>query len=136
MASSQPPSLPYARDEASTSQYISTHPYSEYYPPELIDGEVLEDEEDLAEDTVALQYWTTKKHKKPRRPVEGEEDYAIPWRLRSRLKTVNAGLFICLNIGVDPPDVVKTNPCAKLECWLDPTALPSTKAIEAIGRSQ
>jgi hypothetical protein len=45
-------------------------------------------------------------------------------------------MFICLNIGVDPPDIVKTNPCAKLECWLDPTALPSTKAIEAIGRSE
>lgn len=44
-------------------------------------------------------------------------------------------MFICLNIGVDPPDIVKTNPCAKLECWLDPTALPSTKAIDAIGRS-
>ena len=61
---------------------------------------------------------------------------AVPWRLKSRLKTFNAGLFICLNIGVDPPDVFKTNPCAKLECWLDPTALPSTKAIEAIGRSE
>lgn len=45
-------------------------------------------------------------------------------------------MFICLNIGVDPPDVVKTNPCAKLECWLDPTALPATKAIDAIGRSE
>jgi regulator-associated protein of mTOR len=45
-------------------------------------------------------------------------------------------MFICLNIGVDPPDIVKTNPCAKLECWVDPTALPSTKAIEAIGRSE
>jgi hypothetical protein len=61
---------------------------------------------------------------------------AVPWRLRSRSKTLNAGMFICLNIGVDPPDIVKTNPCAKLECWLDPTALPSTKAIEAIGRSE
>jgi hypothetical protein len=60
----------------------------------------------------------------------------VPWRLRSRLKTFNCGMFICLNIGVDPPDVVKTNPCAKLECWLDPTALPSSKAIDAIGRSR
>jgi hypothetical protein len=60
----------------------------------------------------------------------------VAWRLRSRLKTFNCGMFICLNIGVDPPDVVKTNPCAKLECWLDPTALPSSKAIDAIGRSE
>jgi regulator-associated protein of mTOR len=61
---------------------------------------------------------------------------AVGWRLKSRMKTFNAGMFICLNLGVDPPDVVKTNPCAKLECWLDPTALPSSKAIEAIGRSE
>lgn len=60
----------------------------------------------------------------------------VAWRLRSRLKTFNCGMFICLNIGVDPPDVVKTNPCAKLECWLDPAALPSSKAIDAIGRSR
>jgi regulator-associated protein of mTOR len=52
------------------------------------------------------------------------------------MKTFNAGLFICLNLGVDPPDVVKTNPCAKLECWLDPSDLPAGKAIEAIGRSE
>lgn len=59
-----------------------------------------------------------------------------PWRLRSKLKTVTAGLFICLNLGVDPPDIVKTNPCAKTECWIDPTQLPAPKAIDAIGRSE
>ena len=26
--------------------------------------------------------------------------------------------MLCLNIGVDPPDVVKTNPCARKECWI------------------
>lgn len=36
---------------------------------------------------------------------------------------------------MDPPDIVKTNPCAKLECWIDPTSLPSSKATEAIGRN-
>jgi regulator-associated protein of mTOR len=45
-------------------------------------------------------------------------------------------MFICLNIGVDPPDVVKTNPCAKMETWIDPGSMPSTKAIEQIGRSE
>ena len=24
---------------------------------------------------------------------------------------------MCLNVGVDPPDLVKTEPCARLECW-------------------
>lgn len=49
---------------------------------------------------------------------------------------MTAGLFICLNLGVDPPDIVKTNPCAKTECWIDPTQLPAPKAIDAIGRSE
>jgi regulatory associated protein of mTOR len=40
---------------------------------------------------------------------------------------------LCLNIDVDPPDVVKTNPCAILECWVDPHTMPSHKALEAIG---
>ncbi|KAF9235142.1 raptor N-terminal caspase like domain-containing protein [Melanogaster broomeanus] len=34
---------------------------------------------------------------------------------------------------VDPPDVIKTNPCAVLECWVDPHTMPSHKALEAIG---
>lgn len=42
--------------------------------------------------------------------------------MKDRLKTVSAILAVCLNIGVDPPDVIKTNPCARLECWIDPLA--------------
>ena len=42
--------------------------------------------------------------------------------MRDRLKTVSAILALCLNIGVDPPDVIKTNPCARLECWTDPNS--------------
>jgi regulatory associated protein of mTOR len=41
--------------------------------------------------------------------------------MKDRLKTVSAVLALCLNIGVDPPDVIKTSPCAKMECWIDPT---------------
>jgi hypothetical protein len=33
------------------------------------------------------------------------------------MKTVYVSLVLCLNIGVDPPDIIKTSPCAKLECW-------------------
>lgn len=57
------------------------------------------------------------------------------WRLRSRLKTFAAALVLCLNLGVDPPDIVKTTPCAKLECWVDPAPLPPNKALEGIGRN-
>lgn len=56
-----------------------------------------------------------------------------PWRLRDKLKTTNAALVLCLNVEVDPPDVVKTNPGAVLECWIDPRTMPSSKALEAIG---
>jgi hypothetical protein len=57
------------------------------------------------------------------------------WRIRERMKTVSAALIVCLNIGVDPPDVFKTNPCAKLECWVDPLAMPPQKALESVGKN-
>ncbi|KAI0271448.1 raptor N-terminal caspase like domain-containing protein [Gloeopeniophorella convolvens] len=54
-----------------------------------------------------------------------------PWRASpGKLKTANAALVLCLNIDVDPPDIVKTNPCAVLECWVDPHTMPSHKALE------
>ena len=45
------------------------------------------------------------------------------WRMRERMKTVSVALVICLNVGVDPPDVTKTQPCARQECWVDPQSL-------------
>ena len=33
------------------------------------------------------------------------------------MKTVSVALVLCLNVGVDPPDLVKIDPCARLECW-------------------
>ena len=57
------------------------------------------------------------------------------WRPKERLKTTAVALVMCLNIGVDPPDVVKISPCARLECWIDPLSMQSQKALEAIGKS-
>eukprot|EP00742_Colponemidia_sp_Colp-10_P007526 GILJ01008112.1.p1 GENE.GILJ01008112.1~~GILJ01008112.1.p1 ORF type:complete len:1472 (-),score=223.61 GILJ01008112.1:233-4648(-) len=56
------------------------------------------------------------------------------WRMKERMKTVSVGLVLCLNIGVDPPDIVKTSPCARMECWVDPIAVPPQKALELIGK--
>jgi hypothetical protein len=68
-------------------------------------------------------------------------------KLTFQTKTGGFALVYCLNIGIDPPDVVKTDPCARLECWLgnsirfspfhttDPTALPQQKALEMIGKA-
>lgn len=55
--------------------------------------------------------------------------------MRDRLKTVSAALAVCLNIGVEPPDQLKTKPGAKLEAWTDPFGTPSTKTLEFIGKN-
>jgi len=55
------------------------------------------------------------------------------WRLKERMKTVGVGLILALNIGTDPPDVSKPSPCAKLQCWMDPSSTSRAKAREQIG---
>ncbi|KAL8576686.1 hypothetical protein ACOMHN_025161 [Nucella lapillus] len=49
------------------------------------------------------------------------------------MKTVSVALVLCLNVGVDPPGVVKLSPCAKMQCWIDPTSMTAQKALETIG---
>ena len=80
-------------------------------------------------------YYTDKRHDASGLPKEGSGPNS-DWRMKDRLKTVSAALAICLNLGVDPPDVVKTNPTAKLESWVDPTATTGgqTKTMEQIGK--
>lgn len=64
----------------------------------------------------------------------GNEKKPAHWRLNAQLKKTNqAALILCLNIGCDPPDVVKTNPCAILEAWMDPYTMPPSKALNSIG---
>ncbi|CAI0643502.1 unnamed protein product [Colletotrichum noveboracense] len=79
-------------------------------------------------------YWTDKRHEttgKPKATLHELQD----WRMRDRLKTVSAALAVCLNISVEPPDQLKTNPGAKLEAWTDPTTPPPQKALENIGKA-
>lgn len=80
-------------------------------------------------------YYTDKRHDTSGIPKEDSGPNS-DWRMKDRLKTVSAALAICLNLGVDPPDVVKTNPTAKLESWVDPTATTGgqTKTMEQIGK--
>ncbi|KAI0476188.1 raptor N-terminal caspase like domain-containing protein [Xylariaceae sp. FL0804] len=79
-------------------------------------------------------YFTDKRHETTGQPKAST--YEIEdWRMRDRLKTVSAALAVCLNIGVEPPDQLKTNPGAKLEAWQDPFVPPATKALETIGKS-
>ncbi|KAL0035168.1 hypothetical protein WJX79_004418 [Trebouxia sp. C0005] len=57
------------------------------------------------------------------------------WRQKERLKTTAVALVLCLNIGVDPPDVIKISPCARLECWVDPLSMQPPKALDTIGKN-
>ncbi|KAJ6699393.1 REGULATORY-ASSOCIATED PROTEIN OF MTOR [Salix purpurea] len=36
---------------------------------------------------------------------------------------------------VDPPDVIKISPCARMECWIDPLSMAPQKALESIGKN-
>ena len=36
--------------------------------------------------------------------------------------------MLCLNIGTDPPDVVRPFPCARVECWKNTVGMYRTKA--------
>ncbi|KAJ4298733.1 Target of rapamycin complex 1 subunit kog1 [Collariella sp. IMI 366227] len=79
-------------------------------------------------------YFTDKRHEttgKPKTPAFELQD----WRMRDRLKTVSAAISVCLNIGVEPPDQLRTTPGAKLEAWQDPTIPPVGKALENIGKA-
>ncbi|KAF7825456.1 regulatory-associated protein of TOR 1-like [Senna tora] len=52
-----------------------------------------------------------------------------------QMKTGCVALVLCLNISVDPPDVIKISPCARMECWIDPFSMVPQKALESIGKT-
>eukprot|EP00878_Enallax_costatus_P023136 GHUV01024598.1.p1 GENE.GHUV01024598.1~~GHUV01024598.1.p1 ORF type:complete len:291 (+),score=77.36 GHUV01024598.1:223-1095(+) len=64
-----------------------------------------------------------------------EHGLVSKWRQKDKLKTTAVALVLCLNIGVDPPDVIKISPCARLECWVDPLSMQPAKALETIGKN-
>ena len=81
-------------------------------------------------------YYTDKRHETGGKPKSGAIKPPEDWSQRDRTKTVSAALLVCLNLGVDPPDIVKTDPCATMECWIDVTnvSMTNSKILEAIGR--
>ncbi|KAF9107970.1 hypothetical protein BGX27_008521 [Mortierella sp. AM989] len=97
------------------------------------------DENELPSEQVYYMFYTDKRHEVTTghnaeitlREWEPLQD----WRMREKLKTISVALVLCLNIGIDPPDVVKTNPCAKLEAWIDPFVSPVPKSLENIGKA-
>ncbi|KAI8369718.1 raptor N-terminal caspase like domain-containing protein [Blakeslea trispora] len=93
------------------------------------------DQEFYEEDIIRFLYFSEKRHDTTTKSTSSTRNALKDWRLRERIKTVSGLLVVCLNIGTDPPDVVKTNPCAKLECWIDPFLLVPQKSLEAIGKN-
>ncbi|XP_010256971.1 PREDICTED: regulatory-associated protein of TOR 1 [Nelumbo nucifera] len=64
-----------------------------------------------------------------------ENGLVSKWRPKDRMKTGCVALVLCLNISVDPPDVIKISPCARMECWIDPFSMAAPKALEMIGKT-
>lgn len=64
-----------------------------------------------------------------------ESGLVSKWRMKDRMKTGCVALVLCLNIGVDPPDIIKISPCARMECWIDPFSMSAQKALDAIGKT-
>ncbi|KAJ5986137.1 hypothetical protein N7451_010502 [Penicillium sp. IBT 35674x] len=152
----EPPRRPSPRRSESSRPAMLKRAKSDYGPSRVTFDKIAgEDEEDFAmrhgwqEEYTSSEYlkilhsnfymyFTEKRHETngiPRDPVGSWPSQ--DWRMKDRLKTVSAALAICLNIGVDPPDVVKTNPTSKLECWVDPTSTTGggqNKIMEQIGK--
>ncbi|KAK3644912.1 Target of rapamycin complex 1 subunit kog1 [Elasticomyces elasticus] len=84
-----------------------------------------------------FMYYEDKRHETAGNPPPEYDPKTIvtEWRMKDRLKTVSAILAVCLNVGVDPPDVIKTNPCAKLECWVDPIPPESSSNQQSTNNS-
>ncbi|OQE28743.1 hypothetical protein PENSTE_c003G03010 [Penicillium steckii] len=150
-----PPRRPSPRRAETSRPAMLKRTRSDYGPSRIVFDKSADDEEDFAmrhgwqEEYTSSEYlkilhsnfymyFTEKRHETngiPRDPVGSWPSQ--DWRMKDRLKTVSAALAICLNIGVDPPDVVKTNPTSKLECWVDPTSTTGggqNKIMEQIGK--
>jgi len=81
--SSEPPSLPYARDEAPISQPYSAYPA--YPVGTLAPAAVIEETkspeertsaEEVADPGAALQYWTAKRHKSRKGKEKADDEYS------------------------------------------------------------
>ncbi|KAK2075817.1 hypothetical protein QBZ16_001558 [Prototheca wickerhamii] len=101
------------------------------------DASVVEEDEDVS--PYPAYYLCDLRHDAsvglPAGALAAGEGLVSKWRQKERLKTTAVALVVCLNIGVDPPDVVRVSPCARTECWIDPLSMPAAKALDAIGKS-
>ncbi|KAJ3439707.1 regulatory-associated protein of mtor [Anaeramoeba flamelloides] len=64
--------------------------------------------------------WLTSPHSKDEKLIK---------KPKSKTQTELGILCTCLNLGINPPDVVKPNPCSTLECWVDPKQYSKKTAL-------
>ena len=83
-----------------------------------------------------FSYFTDKRHDTDGRPKLASPRPPPNWSVKDRTKTASAALVVCLNLGVDPPDVIKPNPSANLECWTTTqnNTMTNSKILENIGK--
>eukprot|EP01028_Stygiella_incarcerata_P001214 TRINITY_DN1192_c0_g1_i3.p1 TRINITY_DN1192_c0_g1~~TRINITY_DN1192_c0_g1_i3.p1 ORF type:complete len:1538 (+),score=424.15 TRINITY_DN1192_c0_g1_i3:82-4614(+) len=65
--------------------------------------------------------------------LSNQKHKLVPWRLSHKIRTPQAILVMCLNVGVDPPDAVRIKPTAHLECWTDPQNEQRNGTIHRVG---
>ncbi|KAJ2156017.1 Target of rapamycin complex 1 subunit kog1, partial [Coemansia sp. RSA 552] len=58
------------------------------------------------------------------------------WRTHDKLRTVGALLVVCLNIGTDPPDLVRPLKRSVLEAWIDPNLKVTVPTPEELAVQQ
>ena len=118
--------------------------YNKYDKKEIfqIDTSKEEEEENSNNNNQALRnnngtsFFTSLRHEfQKTRKLDTFHNSIGVWRKKERMKTVRVALVLCLNIGTDPPDVVKTSPCARDECWIKTSVLPPTKALRQVGET-
>lgn len=51
-----------------------------------------------------------------------------------QMRTASVAVVLCLNVGIDPPDVIKPSSCATLQAWTDPFTVGQNaqKSVEVI----
>ncbi|KAJ3431979.1 regulatory-associated protein of mtor [Anaeramoeba flamelloides] len=57
------------------------------------------------------------------------------WKILSKTRTKIGIICACLNLGIDPPDVIKPDPCSILEGWVDPTKHDKQTSLALIGKN-
>ncbi|KAK0540795.1 Target of rapamycin complex 1 subunit kog1 [Tilletia horrida] len=86
-------------------------------------------------EAVYVMSWRQRRHLTNGNPKHIDTRDEPYWRLRNRNRTVIGALMLCLNLSVTPPGVVKTDPCAKMITWTDPTAMEPSKVVNIIGKN-